>query len=171
MNKVAIGNKMAENFLGFGYHESIKMPLHRKTIRSKEKQFLNWSLNRYPVTSEFRLLTKFFLEREFISINNIPHRLQFRKFLNDGTSIHFSLWKKHYGFNIDAHIDLSPHGDVKFTPTTLRLLSELYIHLKKKYGSVFLFPREKNKYQGYVSKHLPWERVNRKKNRPKRRLR
>jgi len=52
-----------------------------------------------------------------------------------------SLWKKHYGFNIDAHIDIRPHGDVSFTLVTLKLLSTLYLYLKKKYGHFFLLPR------------------------------
>jgi len=169
MNRISYGKNMAEKFLN--YPETVSLTLHKKTIKSKKKQFICWSLNRYPAQNEFNLLAKFFLEKGFIYINTEPHRLQFRKFLKDGTSIHFSLWKKHYGFTIDAHIDLSPHGDVIFTSVTLRLLSALYIYLKKKYGVVFLLPRQKNEYQGYVSKYLPLERVNRKKNRPKRYLR
>ena len=144
---------------------------HRKTLKIREKQFINWSLNRYPAQNEFNLLYKFFLGKEFVPINKIPHKLQFRKFLKDGTSIHFSLWKKHYGFNIDAHIDIHVHhGDVFFTSVTLRLLCALYLYLKKKYGFVFLLPRQKKEYQGFVSKRLPLERVKRKKNRPKKRL-
>jgi len=108
MNRVAYGKNLAEKFLR--YPGAVSLTLHKKTIKSKEKQFINWSLNRYPAQNEFKLLAKFFLEKEFIFINNDPHRLQFRKFLKDGTSIHFSLWKKHYGFNIDAHIDIRPHG-------------------------------------------------------------
>ena len=169
MNRVYYGKSMAENFLKCP--KSVSSTLHRKTIKSKEKQFVSWSFNRYPAQNEFNILAKFFLEKEFFFINTDPRRLQFRKFLKDGTSIHFSLWKKHYGFNIDAHIDLSPHGDVCFTSVTLKLLSALYIYLKKKYGIVFLLPRQRNEYQGYVSTHLPLERVNRKKNRPKRKLR
>ena len=168
MNRVSYRKNMDGNFLK--YHKAVSLTLHKKTIKSKEKQYINWSLNRYPAQNEFNILAKFFLEKGFICINNDPRRLQFRKFLKDRTSIHFSLWIKHYGFNIDAHIDLSPHGDVIFTSVTLRLLSALYIYLKKKYGVVFLLPRQKNKYQGYVSKYLPLERVNRKKSRPKRYL-
>lgn len=168
MNSIAYGKNMAVKFLK--YPEAVSLTLHKKTIKSKEKQFISWSLNRYPAQNEFNLLAKFFYEEGFIFMYNEPHRLQFRKFLKDRTSIHFSLWKKHYGFTIDAHIDLSPHGDVIFTSVTLRLLSALYIYLKKKYGVVFLLPRQKNEYQGYVSKYLPLERVNRKKNRPKRYL-
>lgn len=169
MNKVAYGKNMAEDFLK--YPKAVSSTLHRKTIKSKEKQHICWSLNRYPTQNEFNVLMKFFLEKDFISINTDPRRLQFRKFLIDGTSMHSSLWKKHYGFNIDAHIDLSPHGEVIFTVATLTLLSTLYIYLKKKYGIVFLLPRQRNEYQGYVSKCLPSERVYRKKNRPKRKLR
>ncbi|MFX1470830.1 MAG: hypothetical protein ACFFB8_19495 [Promethearchaeota archaeon] len=169
MNRVAYGKESAEKF--FGEPESINFILHKKTIKYKKKQFLNWSLNRRPTRNDFNLLDKFFLEKGFIAIKNDPCRLQYRKFLNDGTSIHFSLWKKHYGFNIDAHIDLSLHRDVIFTSVTLRLLSSLYNYLKKKYGVVFLLPRQKREYQGYVSKYLPLERVNRKRSRPKRRLR
>lgn len=169
MNRVSNGKSMAENFLKCP--KAVSLTLHKKTIKSKEKQFMCWSLNRYPAQNEFNLLAKFFLEKGFIPINTEPHRLQFRKFLKDRSSIHFSFWIKHYGFNIDAHIDLGPHGDVIFTPVTLKLLSALYIYLRKKYGLVFLLPRQKYEYQGYVSKHLPLERVNRKKNRPKRKLR
>ena len=168
MNSVSYGKEMAENFLKCP--KAISSSLHKKTIKSKEKQHMCWSLNRYPAQNEFNLLAKFFLEKGFIPINTEPHRLQFRKFLKDGTSIHFSLWKKHYGFNIDAHIDIRPHGDVSFTSVTLKLLSTLYVYLKRKYGLVFLLPRQKNEYQGHVSKYLPLERVNRKKNRPKRKL-
>lgn len=168
MNRIAYGKNMVENFLKS--HEAVSLTLHKKTIKSKEKQFISWSLNRYPVQKEFNILAKFFLEKGFKSIYSEPHRLQFRKFLKDRTSIHVSLWIKHYGFNIDAHIDLSPHGDVLFTSVSLSLLSALYIYLKKKYGVVFLLPRQKSEYQGYISQHLPLERVNRKRNRPKRKL-
>jgi len=169
MNRAYYGKNVEEYFLKCP--KAVSLTLHKKTIKSKEKQFICWSLNRYPTQNEYNLLTKFFLEKGFISINTEPHRLQFRKFLKDGTSIHFSLWKKHYGFNIDAHIDLRLHGDVIFTPITLKLLSALYNYLKKKYGLVFLLPRQRNEYQGYVSRHLPKERVNLKRNRPKRKLR
>ena len=168
MNRVSYGKNMAENFLKCP--KAVSLTLHKKTIKSKEEQFISWSLNRYPAQNEFKILIKFFFGEGFKFIYNEPHRLQFRKFLKDKTSIHVSLWIKHYGFNIDVHIDLSPHGDVLFTSVTLSLLSALYLYLKKKYGVVFLLPRQKNEYQGYVSKHLPLERVNRKKNRPKRYL-
>ena len=153
MNSVAYGKNLAEKFLR--YPEAVSLTLHKKTIKSKEKQFINWSLNRYPAQNEFKLLAKFFLEKEFIFINNDPHRLQFRKFLKDGTSIHFSLWKKHYGFNIDAHIDICPHGDVNFTSVTLKLLSALYLYLKRKYGFVFLLPRKKMNIKGMYQNIYP----------------
>ena len=174
MNRVAYGEEMAKDFLIndlYTSHKSINLTLHKKTIKSEKRQFINWSLNRYPAQNEFKLLTKFFLEKGFIFISNNHNRVQYRKFLKDGTSIHISLWKKHYGFNIDIHIDIRPHEEVGFTSVTLRLLSALYVYLKDKYGVVFLLPRQRNEYQGYVSRYLPQERVNRKKNRPKRKLR
>ncbi|MFW9783388.1 MAG: hypothetical protein ACFFFB_13990 [Candidatus Heimdallarchaeota archaeon] len=168
-NRILYGKKMIEDFLS--ETKPVSSTLHRKTIRHKKKQFIKWILNRCPAQNEVNILAKFFLERGFIPINNDSRRFQFRKFFDNGTSVHVSIWKKHYGFNIDAHIDLSPHGNVIFTLVTLRLLSALYIYLQSKYGSVFLLPRQKKEYQGYVSNFLPLERVIRKKNRPKRKLR
>ena len=61
MNRVAYGRNMAEKNLG--YPKPVSLTLHKKTIKSKEKQYINWSLNRYPTHNEFKLLAKFFWKK------------------------------------------------------------------------------------------------------------
>ena len=44
---------MDGNFLK--YLEVVSLTLHKKTIKSKENQYINWSLNRYPAQNEFNI--------------------------------------------------------------------------------------------------------------------
>ena len=73
---------------------------------------------------------------------------------NFGGCIHIEVEKKYWGISIHAHCDLEEHGDFEFNKDTLRIMSELYVWLKRNYGDVVMVPREELKFQGLIGRSM-----------------
>jgi len=125
----------------------------RQRDRSNKKiehQHIKWWLNRPPVNNEYALIRKFMRENGVIFIKDTHNSLHYRKFYPNGQSLHFIIYRKYWGLNISTHIDVESHVKYTYNKESLKLLSELYIFLKNKYGRVFMLPRQERFFQGFL---------------------
>lgn len=146
-------DKCDESNYELSYDLENKEWIKRDILSDCEFHYIHWYLYRSPSKKEFDILHKYFEENEFVLVKEDSDKrtLDYRNFLGNSTSIHFKISVKLWGFGISGHKDIEIHTKVKFDNQTMKILSRLYLNLKKeKSGSCFMLPRENKKYRQFL---------------------
>ena len=116
-----------------------------------EPQYIFWWLGREPSQRDFD-----FIERKLSKIGAVAVRagrnaVDFRIFYSHNVSLHIIIRRKYWGFAINSHLDIGIHARSLFNREALKLLSKVYVHLRKiRYGKCFLMPRERDSFDRFM---------------------
>lgn len=131
--------------------QRVRKRLHHQSIKNEFKQTLIWRLERKPLSSDIHVIDSFLKSKGFKFMKTAGTVLHYRLFKEEDTCTHVKIAKRYFGAIITCHDDFEIHGKFDHLPENLALLSELYVLLSKQEQEVFLIPRQKASYQGYLS--------------------
>ncbi|MBD3212227.1 MAG: hypothetical protein GF311_06425 [Candidatus Lokiarchaeota archaeon] len=77
--------------------------------------------------------------------------IKYRIYLTQKLSYHNNLYRKHWVFSINIHLDIGIHAKAIFTKQTLTILSMVYLEIDKaNYGEGFILPRQEVKFESFL---------------------
>ena len=118
---------------------------------SIEPQYIFWWLGREPSQRDYDFIESMLSKVGAIVVRAGRNSIDFRIFYSRNVSMHIIIRRKYWGFAINSHIDIGIHSRTLFNREVLKLLSNVYVNLRKiRYGKCFLMPRENDSFVRFM---------------------